>query len=180
MSAADLGDPRAFEGVVVKGPKGTKPITLSAALVEAMDLRPGKSDAKVEDWTSVLAIRARLVSNPDALWSDARTLARKVLDLPDAEVVVSTSAFEHVSGPASGEKGKAARIPGKSATYRSLAAALVHRDARRFVPGKPNNDWRTRPRLLNTTASRAARRGRYVALTSRGRRPRARHCARSA
>jgi hypothetical protein len=136
--------PSSWDGIKVIGPNGKKDITLTDALVKKLALAPGKSDTDVEDWTAVMAIRARLAEDPDAFWTAPEALVKERLDLPDAEVVVSSDAFEHVSGPGSSERGKAARLPSKSKTFRSLAAALVKRDPALFAPGTPCNDWRTR------------------------------------
>jgi hypothetical protein len=65
-----------------------------------------------------------------------------VLRLTEPIVVVTTDAFEHVSGPAWCKRGRDKRLPSASSTFRSIAAAIVERDAKRFVPGNPNVSWR--------------------------------------
>lgn len=135
--------PRSFDGIKVIGPKGTAPFTMTDALLTKLGLLPKRTrKTKLSDWTAVLAVRVRLCRDPGAFWSDPRPLAKKALGLDAPVVVVATDRFEHVSGPASGERGKARRLPSKSKTYCSVAAALVHRDPARFIAGPPNSDWR--------------------------------------
>jgi hypothetical protein len=131
--------PASFDGIEVVGPAGTKRLMLTDALVKKLRLEPGRAcSPRIEDWPSVIALRARLARDPASFWSDPRALAKKVLRVRDPIVVVATSDFEHVSGPA--------RLPSASKTFRSIATAIVHRDPERFVPGKPNVDWRRQAR----------------------------------
>lgn len=118
-----------YAGIEVVGPKGTQPLTLTNALVRK--LRPGKASTHIEDWASVLAIRARLAEDPGVFWTEPRALAKKMLAIPDAVVVVATDAFAHTEGP-----------PSASKAYRSLAKALVLRDPSAFVGGRPNVGFR--------------------------------------
>lgn len=108
------------------------------ALARRLDLRPGLSTSDPpDDW--VLAIRAALARDPGAFWTPA---ARAVAALglgARPEVVVATDRFAHVAGRG---RGKPSGLPSKSATYRSLARAVVARDGALFEPGKPNTDWR--------------------------------------
>jgi len=123
--------PKSFEGIEVVGPKGTKRLTLSDAFVDKHDLRPGKSCARIEDWPSVMAIRARLARDPDAFWIDPKALVKKELGLRDPVVIVATDRFEHTT-----------KKPSASKTYRSLAEAIVKRDGKLFRPGRPNTSYR--------------------------------------
>jgi len=122
-----------YVGVEVVGPRGKKRLTLTAALVRR--LRPGKAAARVEDWPSVLAIRARLAEDPGTFWTEPRALAKKTLAIPDAVVVVETDAFAHTEGP-----------PSASKTYRSLAKAIVSRNPSVFVPHRANVGFRAGPK----------------------------------
>jgi hypothetical protein len=143
FAAKAFAVPASFDGVKVVGPKGTKPIVLTSALVKKQRLAPGRACSKrIEDWPSVIAVRARLAQDPGAFWGDPKALAKKVLGIAQPVVVVVSDAFEHVSGPALGKRGPDAHLPSASKTFRSIAAAIVARDAKRFVPGKPNVSWR--------------------------------------
>jgi len=135
--------PASFDGVKVVGPKGAKPFELTDALVTTLGLKPGRACSdRIEDWTSAVAVRARLAKDPSALWIDPKALARKVLLIADPIIVVVSDAFEHVSGPASGVRGSDARLPSASKTFRSLAAAIVQRTPKGVTMGIANVDWR--------------------------------------
>jgi hypothetical protein len=139
--------PPSFDGVKVVGPKGTKPFALTDALVRKLRLEPGRACSdRIEDWSSVVAVRARLALDRGAFWSDPTSLAKKLLRIAAPVVVVATDAFEHVSGTAFGGRGRDARLPSASKTMRTIAAAIVHLDAKRFAPGTANVDWRAQLR----------------------------------
>ncbi len=145
--------PASFDGVEVVGPKGTKAFSLTDALVKTLRLEPGRACSKrIEDWPSVVAVRARLARDPGAFWIDPRALVKKALTIDDPIVVVATDHFAHVSGPAFGARGRDARLPSASKTFRSLATAIVHRDPKRFDPGAPNVDWRGQRRKTGRRA----------------------------
>lgn len=74
----------------------------------------------------VARARAVLAATPAAVWAPAAEVLAAV-GLADAEVIVDATAFAHV-----------AQQPSASATYASLAAALVERDPARFAPGESN------------------------------------------
>ncbi|MFO0745798.1 MAG: GNAT family N-acetyltransferase [Myxococcota bacterium] len=133
-----------IEGVTIRGPGGE--LVCHDAMCDALDLRPGRLCQTPPDLTTpfmdgcedpnfVILLRAWLAHFPGSLWGDLTA----AFDGP-VDVVVASDAFEHVVGPLG--QGDAARLPSQSATYRSLADALVHRDGRRFVPGPSNLDWR--------------------------------------
>jgi hypothetical protein len=116
-------------------------ISLDRALAERLDLRPGCSITQmVEDWPSVLAIRAALALARAAIFPDPATLLGP-LKITKPVIVAVSDAFAHVDGPALGV-GPLAALPSTSLAYRTMAEAIVHRDPSRFDPGVPNTDWR--------------------------------------
>lgn len=90
----------------------------------------------------MIAVRARIARDPEALCAAPNALAKTRLRIAEPVVVVATDRFEHVSGSALGTRGPDARLPSASRTFRSIAAAIVARDGKRFVGGKPNVRWR--------------------------------------
>jgi hypothetical protein len=134
-------------GVVFAGPLGS--VTVDAAKAERY--LPQQATAQdVEDMKETLGVRAYLAecglpfpSLPDFFESIG------LGDEADSwDVLVDSTAFEHVVGTAGIEydpDGIDARwrlLPSQSPVYRSLAEAIVHRDAGRFAPGTSNLDWR--------------------------------------
>jgi|GEM_PF-4155334 len=114
---------------------------LDEARVRALDLRPGWSiTGAIADWPSVLAVRALVATDPDALFPPAGTLLG-TLGLPRGEVLLDVRALEHVGGTAHGT-GALARLPSSSPSWRSVAAVLATRDPGRFEVGASNVDWR--------------------------------------
>lgn len=136
-----------IEGIVVEGPAGT--LHARDEMLTTLDLRPGmltNNEMSAEVPVDVLLIRAYLATFPDSLWYPLDELVA-LLEVPDANVIVSTTAFDHVLGTQ--EFGydhppldAIAIPPSQSDTYRSLAEAIVHRDPARFRPGVSNTDWR--------------------------------------
>jgi hypothetical protein len=95
--------------------------------------------------TLVERVRAALAKNHRAFWNPAAKAAA-CLDLgARPQILVDSDAFAHVVGK---QGGKPATLPSKSTTYRSIAEALVTRDAEVFEPGTPNTSWQlhARPR----------------------------------
>lgn len=118
-----------------------KKVKLDARKIRELDLRPGRSiTGAVDDWASVLAIRATLATKPGAFFPPARTVVG-VLGVPSAEVLLETRELEHVDGPRFGT-GTFARPPSKSPSWRSIAEVIVTRDPKRLVRGRVNTDWR--------------------------------------
>ncbi len=114
---------------------------LDEARVRALDLRPGRSiTGAIADWPSVLALRALVASDPDALFPPAGTQLG-ALGLPRAEVLLDVRALEHVGGTAHGA-GALARLPSSSPSWRSIAEVIATRDPERFEVGASNVDWR--------------------------------------
>ncbi len=146
-----------IEGVVIDGPAGR--LTARDAMLESLDLRPGmltNGERSAEVPIDVLLIRAYLATFPDALWYPLPELVA-LLDVPEADVIVSTTAFAHVLGrqpePYDHPPLDAIAIaPSESETYRSLASAITHRDPARFRPGESNTDWRRWVRFRDTNA----------------------------
>lgn len=123
------------------------PLLVGPGLLESCDLRPGATTEDDSNASSSLMLRAYLAIYPHAFWT-APAEAVKVLGLgDDPEIVVVSTAFEHVLGTNGGSNesdhdAKWCKPPSRSKTYQSLAAALVARDKTRFVPGTSNLDWR--------------------------------------
>jgi hypothetical protein len=111
---------------------------VNAALAKELDLRPGMSlTGDVDGWDEVLAIRATLAQDKARIFPDPQTLI-SVLNVPNAQVLVVSDAFEHVGGTGVG----ADRAPSTSVAYRTLAEAIATRDPKRFDPGTSRTDWR--------------------------------------
>lgn len=142
IEGPERDDDHLFHGGVIRGPAGE--LRLDERQLDAWDLRPGKCTEIGYHPLRALAIRTYLAHAPGCLWppiDDA--LAQLGLDEP-APLVVS-DAFAHVIGPYQREgvpEGAWQVLPSESPTFRSLAEALVERDASRFDPGSPNTDWR--------------------------------------
>lgn len=112
------------------------------ALAEQHDLRPGWSiTGQVEDWSSVLAIRATLALAKDTIWTDPTPLVTEHLNVRSPIVVASSDALEHVDGTMFG-KDALRRPPSESVAYRSIATAIVERSDAPFTPGTVTTDWR--------------------------------------
>jgi hypothetical protein len=112
------------------GPAGE--LIFDESLVAQLDLRPrlvcnldhiGHPHHKL--------IRAYLARFPGSLFGPLDQTVRALSGTED-DVLFITDAFAHI------EEDK----PSASATYRSLAEAIVSRDATKFLPGTPNLDWR--------------------------------------
>lgn len=135
-------DAHLFHGGVIRGPAGE--LRLDERLLDAWDLRPGKCTEFGYHPMRALAIRTYLHHAPGCLWPPVDA-ALAQLGLADPVALVVSDAFEHVIGPfqREGVPEQAWQInPSESPTFRSLAAAIVERDAARFEPGVPNTDWR--------------------------------------
>lgn len=133
----DLGG-EGIEGVVVKDWRGS--VTLSDAMVEDLDLRPGQSvESHGGHHRANLILRAFLAADPERTWSpqDLKYLAQSVVE--KGKVLLVCDAFEHV-GVGPGEPG--AVRPSESPVFRSLAEAIVAKDPSLFQPGTSNLDWR--------------------------------------
>lgn len=146
-----------IEGVVVDGPAGR--LVARDAMLESLDLRPGmltNGEESAEVPIDVLLIRAYLATYPDSLWYPTPEVVA-LLEVPDPQVIVSTTELAHVLGrevPAYGDPAldAIAIAPSESETYRSLARAIAHRDPERFCPGESNTDWRRWVRFRDTNA----------------------------
>ncbi len=130
-----------FSGMIARGVAGD--LVLDESLFARFDLRPGVV-CEYGGWAArTLAIRAYLEAHPDVMWPPPEA-AVAASGLPDAEVVIATRAFTHAGGnPLDGVTPRPWHVmPSELASYRSLAAALVHRDPSQFEPGESNLDWR--------------------------------------
>ncbi len=123
--------PLEINGALVKGPAGD--VMLSDALVKKHGIKAGYSCEPAGDDGYNLRLATYLAVHPSAYWEPAKITDLKV---PDAEIIVDTTAFEHTEGAAATKK--KATLPSKSATYKSLADALASRNAKKFAPGKSN------------------------------------------
>ncbi|MFO0595080.1 MAG: hypothetical protein U0228_07245 [Myxococcaceae bacterium] len=111
-------------------------------LIETLDLRAGQSvTGAVESWKDVLLIRHALARDPGVFFAPAEKAA-KVLKVPKGKVVSVVTKWEHVDGTALG-KDEHARLPSSSVAWKSLAEALVARDASKFQAGAVNTEWRS-------------------------------------
>jgi hypothetical protein len=135
-----------FDGIKIDGPAGT--LRCENELIERFDLRPGRVcnlDCAAESPLDVILIRAYLAAFPGSLWPLVDESVA-LLGIDNGEVIVFSDAFHHVLGPRIPDGREdllpMAMLPSASTTYRSLAAALSHRDATLFVPGVSNLDWR--------------------------------------
>jgi hypothetical protein len=140
-----------LDGLVVVGPCGE--IELTSELVARLE--PARSTAaRAKDLRFTVRVRAYLEAFPDAFWpavADSAALCR----IEHGDVIVCTTAFEHVIGTASaafdpeGIDAAWRTLPSESPAYRSLARALVQRDPAAFAPGPSNLDWRLHLRPPN-------------------------------
>lgn len=130
-----------FGGMIARGPAGD--LTLDESLFATFDLKPGWVTEAGGWMARTLAIRAYLAEHPGVFWPDPAE-ALEATGLPDGEVLLASTAFEHASGRRhdDGPVQKWHVLPSESATYRSLAEAVVARDASKFIPGESNLDWR--------------------------------------
>jgi hypothetical protein len=131
-----------LDGVTLDGPAG--PVDLSDAFAETHALKPGWGTEYEGDAGFNVRLRGYLAAHPRAFWEPAEAAAA-ALSIPDAVVLVDTDAFAHVVGSVGKLPARGASfhgLPSASQTYRSLAEALVARDATRFAAGEPNVDWR--------------------------------------
>jgi hypothetical protein len=145
-----------LDGTIVEGPEGK--LALSSAMNAELDLRPGWGTAAgMTSSRFSLMLRAYLAVHPGAFWGDPHEAAARLGLGEDAEVVVVSTAFQHCVGGAGPEAypPEWTAKPSASPVIRSLARALVARDARRFEPGEPNLDFR-----LHALASIDEERGR--------------------
>jgi hypothetical protein len=129
--AKGQGLPLEINGALVKGPAGD--VMLSDALVKKHGIKAGYSCESGGDDGYNLRLATYLAVHPNAYWEPAKITELKV---PDAEVIVDTTAFEHVEGATAAKK--KATLPSKSAAYKSLADALAARNPKKFTPGKAN------------------------------------------
>lgn len=107
----------------------------------AKDLKAGLGCERDGDAKYNLKMRAYVDAHPGALFTSADELLA-LLDLGPARIVADTHAFAHVVGARKGKKAPWIAKPSKSATYQSLAKALVARDPKLFQPGDSNLDFR--------------------------------------
>ena len=112
------------------------------------ELEPERSTAaKTQDMRFSLIVRAYLAENPE-FWLPEISRTVACIQLEHPEVVAVSVAFEHILGPAGAEydpdgiDAQWRKLPSESAVYRSLARAIVARDASAFEPGESNLDWR--------------------------------------
>jgi hypothetical protein len=137
----------AFHKGRVVGPAG--PLELDESWFTRHDLRPGL-DVEFGGWPAfTLAVRAYLAEHPGAFWPPA-TDALTAAGLPDGELLVVTTDYQHPSG-GSFEPEDAPWIlaPSQSPAIRTLVEALLARDASLFIPGPSNTDWRLHARVDN-------------------------------
>lgn len=129
-----------FSGMIARGPAGD--VVLDESLFARHDLRPGMVTEAGGWMARTLAIRAYIETHPQAFWPPVEE-ALPAAGVPDGEILLVSTAFEHASGHrADGPVERWHILPSESATYRSLAEAIVARDPARFVPGVSNLDWR--------------------------------------
>lgn len=115
--------------VVVKGLEGH--LEVSADELKNGALKLGWSSEPAAIWSvRCAAIRAYLAAYDG--WPPAGA-ATADLVVPDGEVLVAETRFQHVTGDEA--------LPSEVESYRSAIEALVQRDATLFVPGTPNTDW---------------------------------------
>ncbi|MEM7166204.1 MAG: hypothetical protein AAF581_12110 [Planctomycetota bacterium] len=127
----------------VLGPDGM--VFCGEDTVRAHDLRPGHTTEQHGDPRGAMTIRAYLAHFPDAFWCQDEDVLQALALGSDAEVVVASTSFAHVTGHAMSRDEVEASVcfsPSESNTYRSLAQAICDRDARVFEPGVANTDWR--------------------------------------
>lgn len=127
------GDEESALGVTVRGRAGS--LTVTAELVRELDLRPkrGTEPDQGVGGPAVVALRAYHAQFPGAIWPPVEGAVRALgIDPATADVIAATDEFEHA----------ASKAPSKTKSFKSLAKAIVERDAALFDPGKPNSDWR--------------------------------------
>ena len=144
----------------VVGPCGD--LALSAADLQGFEPRRATASG-ARDLRFTLLVRAYLEENPGAFWPDEGELRKDLswdgLELDGFDVLLESTAFEHVVGNASDEFDRAGidarwrKLPSESLVYQSLARAIVARDASLFEPGESNLSWR-----LHLDAPQASRR----------------------
>lgn len=135
----DEGRP-VFSGMIARGPAGD--LLLDESLFARHDLRPGLVTEAGGWMARTLAIRAYIETYPEAFWPPVEE-ALSAAGVADGEILLVSTSFEHASGHRNDGPVERWHVwPSESATYRSLAEALVARDASRFVPGPSNLDWR--------------------------------------
>jgi hypothetical protein len=146
-----------IHGIVAEGPAGT--LHCKDAMIAALDLKPGlvgNMDHSTECPADVLALRAYLATHPGSLWYPPEDVLDWVnLDAP--KIVVVSDAFAHVLGKRGAAYGwppldAIAVSPSTSPAYRSLAEAIVARDASKWSPGASNLDWRSWVRFEDENA----------------------------
>ena len=147
-------------GVTFKGPRGS--VTLTSQTAEKyLPLRATALD--VVDMKDTLAVRAYIAERGLPFLEITEMLEQIGLDADDYDVLVNTTAFEHIVGTAGAEydpEGIDAKwrvIPSNSTVYCSLAEAVAERNGARFRPGASNLDWR-----LHLDAENPARYGIHV------------------
>ena len=142
LAEAEKRGPFSIEGIEVSGPAGG--MTLTDAMLDALDLRPGKATAAgVKLIRFSLCLRAYLASHPQAFYRDPADLI-PTLEMPkDARVLFISDSFEHCVGPGGpSEYPPSWKLrPSASPVYQSLAQALAQDDASLFRPGVSNLDW---------------------------------------
>lgn len=148
----DEGDVGVFEdeeeeapegAAIVVGPAG--PITVDRALIEQLDLRPDLATGPEEEPTRfAVLVRAYVALHLSTLWAPVEQIVQHLCLGDDPEIIVVSAAFEHTVGPYGiDDYPPRWRVwPRASATYQSLARALIARDAAHFEPGESNLDFR--------------------------------------
>lgn len=133
---------------VIVGPAGEVTVTMNDLL--ALEPQRATVGAQV-DMLFTLLVRAYLSAEPNAVWADVDILRRKLapdFDLAGYEPFLQSTSFEHVvgttwvQGDPDGIDLVWRRLPRASATYCSLAKAIVAGDPTLFEPGESNLSWR--------------------------------------
>jgi len=118
-------------GSTIRGPKGK--LTLKKEDVKALALHPGKGTEPDSGGEQLVLMRAYLTKFPHTIFPPTSE-PLSILKLKKPRITIVSETFRHA--------GDRDELPSKSKTYKSLADALVACDAKKFVPGTDNTDWR--------------------------------------
>ncbi len=130
--------PLACDGETVRGPAG--PLKLVEKALAKRDLKPGLGSEYEGDAGYNHRLRAYVDAHPGVFFTPAKAVI-KLLGVKGPVIVCDTTAFAHATGK-HGRKGTWRVVPSKSETYRSLAKAILTRNAAAFAPGTSNIDFR--------------------------------------
>ena len=130
-----------FHGAVVTA--WAEPLALDEGVIDELDVRFGTC-VEIGYHPYRVAVMHAYLAARGVRWP-AIDGALAALGLAGATTVITSDAFHHVIGY-NGREGTPdvpwEILPSESPAMRSLAAALVARDASRFAPGESNLDWR--------------------------------------